>query len=140
MGEQDDCSLLKFSVTVPKDDAVEFQVMENASWDLRIYPTPSGEIAGPDADGHGRNWKLEAPRYPQILTVKWDPIGSGSMKYSLRDVGEVEPSSKPKSTSEWCLGLKNSTQIEEKQLSLVDPMVIEEQQSSLGAPVIVESN
>merc|ERR1711933_66132 len=60
-------NLFQAAVEVPAGEEIEFQLLCNS------------------------DWKLDAPVDHALLTVLWDPLGSGSVKYSLTDVAARPP-------------------------------------------------
>mmetsp|Transcript_48655 Transcript_48655/g.136000 ORF Transcript_48655/g.136000 Transcript_48655/m.136000 type:complete len:582 (-) Transcript_48655:144-1889(-) len=89
--EAEDDPVLRVRVAVPANEDVEFQMVCDGDWNQRIVPSGfRGEMHGPSADGHGKNWKLDAPAAPAVLHVEWDPMGKGSLRFSLTE-GNLQP-------------------------------------------------
>lgn len=65
---------LRTSVRVPAGQSVEFQILRDGDWNQRIFPYngATGSVLGPSPDGHGKNWRLDAPSHQSSLTIEWD--------------------------------------------------------------------
>jgi len=86
------------AVEVPGGKDIEFQVICNGAWSQRMFPSSAdGKIIGPSADGHGQNWKLEAPPRDVVMLVSWDPTGKRSMKCILVELASQAVRSEPNS-------------------------------------------
>ncbi|CAK0836669.1 unnamed protein product [Prorocentrum cordatum] len=71
-GRSDGCMTVE--VDLPPGEQVEFQILCDEDWDLRLFPTQEGSIVlGPGAAAHGNNWKLQVPTKSHVLHVIWRP-------------------------------------------------------------------
>merc|ERR1712131_273166 len=84
-------SVYTAEVAVPAGRNVEFQVICNGSWHHRLFPAANGggNILGPSAGGHGRNWKLPAPADGSILHVELNPTGARYLKCTMEPLGST---------------------------------------------------
>jgi len=85
-------SIFVAEVPVPGNDDVEFQVICDGDWNLRIFPAVGGtgagggRVLGPAPGGHGHNWRLRGLRQPAagaVLHVRLDPVGERSLQCRL---------------------------------------------------------
>eukprot|EP00931_Biecheleriopsis_adriatica_P108976 TRINITY_DN83249_c0_g1_i1.p1 TRINITY_DN83249_c0_g1~~TRINITY_DN83249_c0_g1_i1.p1 ORF type:complete len:556 (-),score=73.49 TRINITY_DN83249_c0_g1_i1:75-1721(-) len=82
--DAEDGGVFKATIVVPPEQEIEFQILCNGDWNQRIFPgSDLGCLCGPSSDGHGKNWKLNAPQQRSILRVAWDPRGTGGVAHSL---------------------------------------------------------
>jgi len=81
-------------VVVPAGKDVEFQVVCDNDWELRLFPAgippdqgdaTGSTVLGPNAScfAHGRNWRLVGFSQKALLEVKMDPTGERYVKWSL---------------------------------------------------------
>lgn len=72
-------------VRVPADHNMEFQVICDEDWKLRLFPDGNGlNILGPSSGGHGKNWKQKTPSHPSMLRVKFFPAAGQGINRKLR--------------------------------------------------------
>ncbi|CAK0867385.1 unnamed protein product [Prorocentrum cordatum] len=85
-------SIFVAEVPVPGNDDVEFQVICDGDWNLRMFPAVGGtgagggRVLGPAPGGHGHNWRLRGLRQPAagaVLHVRLDPVGERSLQCRL---------------------------------------------------------
>eukprot|EP00746_Dinoflagellata_sp_MGD_P012654 gnl/MRDRNA2_/MRDRNA2_127045_c0_seq1.p1 gnl/MRDRNA2_/MRDRNA2_127045_c0~~gnl/MRDRNA2_/MRDRNA2_127045_c0_seq1.p1 ORF type:complete len:352 (-),score=63.64 gnl/MRDRNA2_/MRDRNA2_127045_c0_seq1:52-1107(-) len=72
------------SVQVPVMRAVEFQIVCDRDWKMRLFPQSNGiTIIGPSEGGHGRNWKHSAMTSKSCLKVKFYPVAGAGLGRKL---------------------------------------------------------
>jgi len=72
------------TILLSRGQDVEFQIMCNDDEGQSMFPSQNGDrILGPSDEGHGKNWRLSAPRRSAKARIYWDPTGDRSVRYTL---------------------------------------------------------